>query len=518
MFRSLYAKLAVVVVGVCLLMGLVGFWMLRVSHETYHLELRQRLDAPLARDLLEHGSLEVIRGGAGGTRQALEHLTRINPHIEVYLLDESGGILASSTPEDRLRVRKVDAVPLSQLIGGRGTPPIKGTDPQDPAQPKIFSVAELPPGPGAARYLYVILRGEEHDMLARRLKIAYLSREWAGYMVAAVLVAVAAGLAMVRTLTTPLRRLTAAMEGFRRRLNAEDEHGPGEIALPATHDEIGRLAEVFTAMAHRIEVQMRTLEVNDAKRRALVANISHDLRTPLASLLGYLETLILREKLPLEERRLYCEIALAEAKSLNYMIDRLFELAKLDSPEAAVSPAVCHIAEVVQSVIRKLSLAAAKKGVTLVASLAADVPAVWADQNLMERVFSNLVENAVSHTSKDGTVSVSAESDAEAVLVRVSDTGGGIAPEDLPRIFDRFYRGEKSRRAASERSGLGLAIVKRILELHGVDIAVESAVGKGTTFTFRLPVAAGRIGSKRAAEGVVEAAAPVERAAGRTGF
>jgi signal transduction histidine kinase len=287
-----------------------------------------------------------------------------------------------------------------------------------------------------------------------------------------------------------LQQLTDAVERF------QSENFSDEGKLPAappssSHDEIGRLAVTFNVMAARIVGQMRELKRNDAARRELFANISHDLRTPLSSLLGYLETISMKEQLSEAERHQYCEIAAQEARHLTVLVDNLLELAKLDAPEASISREPFMLHELVGAITGKFALAASRKGVTLTRQSSQPVPVVSADPALIERVLENLVDNALRHTPAGGTVSIDLIPEAKGVTVRVSDTGSGIPKEDLPRIFDRFYRGQKSRQIVSNSAGLGLAICKRVLELHDSSISVESQVGVGTRFTFALPLADG---------------------------
>ena len=244
-------------------------------------------------------------------------------------------------------------------------------------------------------------------------------------------------------------------------------------------------------MAARIVGQLNELRKSDTSRREFFANVSHDLRTPLASLLGYLETVSTKRDLTDEEQREYCKIATQEAHHLSKLVDRLFELAKLDAPEAKLSLEPFRISDVAETVSSKFALVAAERGIRLATTVSESVPLVHADRSLVERALENLVENALRYTPSGGIVSITATPDQRSghVTVQVSDTGLGVPDENLPRIFDRFFRGEQSRHGPADSAGLGLAIVKRIVELHGSAISVESAVGRGTVFRFNLQTA-----------------------------
>jgi signal transduction histidine kinase len=283
------------------------------------------------------------------------------------------------------------------------------------------------------------------------------------------------------------------MEAFQQGEVAEYVHSPQRFADQPTAaqrgDEIDRLGATFQAMTQRIHQQVQTLQHTDTLRRELVAHVSHDLRTPLAALHGYLETLVLKDhQFTPQERRHYLGIAVRHSTRLGTLVAELFELAKLDAHETQVHPEAFSLAELVQDVVQKFQLMAQQKQQQLQAQLAGDLPFVWADIGLIERVLDNLLQNALHYTAPGGTITVALTLQRHSIAVRVRDTGEGILPEDLPYIFERFYRAGQGRPNPADGVGLGLAITKRILELHGSTIAVDSSVQGGTTFTFPLPI------------------------------
>jgi signal transduction histidine kinase len=236
----------------------------------------------------------------------------------------------------------------------------------------------------------------------------------------------------------------------------------------------------------------RLQEENVYLRRELIANVSHDLRSPLASLRGYLDTLLLKEQtLSACERRSYLSIASRQTEHLQGLIDELFELARLDFQGYRIAAEPVQLGELAGDVVQKFQLAAQAKGVMLGAEAGAELPFVHADIALIERAISNLIDNALAHTPSGGCVELSlwAERPTQ-VTVSVRDSGRGIAAEDLPHVFERFYRADKARRRSVGGSGLGLAIVKRIVELHGGQVQVESREGEGARFWFSLRAAA----------------------------
>ena len=254
-----------------------------------------------------------------------------------------------------------------------------------------------------------------------------------------------------------------------------------------TSDEIDVLGQQFNAMADKITSQINELMRMDGVRREMVANISHDLRTPLTTMRGYLETLQLKHaELSLDEQQQYLQTALSHSQRLGSMVEELFELARLDSCESVVYSEPFSMCELVQDVTQKFQLRAREKSVQLNVSLDPEAPLVHGDIAMMQRVLENLLENGLRNTPTGGSINIGVDVDSGSVVVRVTDTGCGIPAEDVPRIFERFYQQDRNR-STGNGAGLGLAIVKRILELHDSVINVSSELERGTTFSFRIP-------------------------------
>jgi len=441
-------------------------------------EVNQRLNRGLAATIARERP--VVHDGQIDRRmlnQVFDALMAVNPDIEIYLLDGAGRILAYSAPPGKVKRSAVGLGPIRRFLAGERLP-IRGDDPRGTGEQKIFSVARLP----ADGYLYVILGGEEYDSVAHQIRGSWILQQGALVAIVAVFFAFLAGLLLFGLMTRRLRRLTAAMESFKR----SDFAGDVPLTVPATGsaDEVGRLARTFEEMAERITMQLKKLKEVDLLRRELVANVSHDLRTPLAALRGYLDTVLLKEgQLAPEEQRRFLEIASKHSERLGRLVDELFELARLDSQATPIKVEPFSMGELVQDVVQKYGLRAQQAGVRLAADFRPDLPMVSGDIALMERVLENLIENAIRYTPAGGSVTVSIVPEEGKLIVRVADTGTGIAAESMPYIFDRFYRGEDAA-SRGAGAGLGLAIAKRILELHGTSLRAQSKVNAGTTFSF----------------------------------
>jgi len=285
------------------------------------------------------------------------------------------------------------------------------------------------------------------------------------------------------------RRLKRLSEEMRRVSDSDFDLAPQIEITSAGADEIDQLAHSFVTMSGKIKDQFAQLRENDNLRRELVSNISHDLRTPLSAMQGYLETLIIKgNKLTDEERERYLKIARRHTVRLGSLIGDLFELSKLDS--ASVTPQLekFSVPELVQDIAQEFQLEADRKEITLSLNLDTNSAFTIGDIGLIQRVLENLVRNAIRFTPVGGEVTLSIAERPQSVAVAVSDTGSGIPDQEIPRIFDRFYRSEQGEEARSDSSGLGLAIVKRILDLHESRITVVSKVNAGTRFEFELPL------------------------------
>jgi two-component system OmpR family sensor kinase len=491
LLNSLYARLALGLVALVMLLGAVNLAILLHAGRLYQQELNQRLNRTLAANLIEENKLRVEDGRFDPA--ALEPIFHaymvINPAIEVYLLNADGRILAFSAPAEKVKREHVDLAPIRAFLHTGDHLPILGDDPRDSVGRKVFSAAPIGPENRPHGYLYVVLAGEQLDSTAAMLRDSYILRAALYVVIGAALFGVLAGLWLLFWITRRLRRLDRAISAFA----ADDfSHLPPLAEIDTdSEDELGRLGRTFKTMAERITEQVGTLKQTDALRRELVANVSHDLRTPIASLQGYLETLLMKaDTLGSEERNQYLQIAMRHSERLGALVAELFELAKLESGHTQLHREAFSPGELVQDVVLKYQLPAQEAGIHIEADIPPDLPFINADIALIERVLENLLDNAVRHTPAGGSVMVTLSSDAGQVKVQVADTGHGIPAEELPHLFDRFYQVKKSQREAGDGVGLGLAIVKRILELHAVSISVSSTLRAGTRFDFSLPIGA----------------------------
>lgn len=291
---------------------------------------------------------------------------------------------------------------------------------------------------------------------------------WGG-AVGATLVALVIGILLARTLTRPLRELTAAT-----RVVAGGKLG--HQVQVRSKDELGELARSFNEMS-------RDLALANQQRRQMTADIAHDLRTPLSILLGYTEALSDGKLAATPEVH---RVMHAEAQHLSRLIDDLRTLSLADAGELTLNRQMCLPYDILARTAAAYQGQAGEKDVSLIVRAGRELPAVEVDPERMAQVLCNLVGNALRYTPAGGQITLAASATAGEVTLQVADTGGGIAAEDLPYIFNRFYRADPSRQQQNGESGLGLAIARSIIEAQGGTITVESCPGQGTTFTIRL--------------------------------
>ncbi len=460
-------------------------WLYMAANARYQQEVVQQLSSGLAAHIA--GSRPLMDAGGwkpASVRALFDQLMAVNPAVEVYLLGNDGHIEADAAPAGHVKLDRVDLEPVRRFLAGDALP-ILGSDPRNAGARKVFSAAPIRIDGRDLGYVYVVLQGETHDALASMVSASAVLRATLWSIALVALLGLVAGLVAFALITRPLRAFTQAVRNF-------DGEGAAAAALyrpedEGRGDEIAVLRRTFAQMGRRITDQWRELTRQDQQRRDLVANISHDLRTPLTSLHGYLETLRLKdESLSPDERRRYLDIALGQSGKVGRLAQELFELARLESGLVQPELDTFSLPELVQDVMQKFELAAEARGQRLSTDFPRGLPSVRADLGMIERVLTNLLDNAIRHSPPGTRIQVRLGSAGRAVEVRVSDTGPGIPAELRAGLFTRA---SALRQPRSEGGGLGLVIVQRILQLHRSEVRLLDEQGQGAVFRFDLPAA-----------------------------
>jgi signal transduction histidine kinase len=326
----------------------------------------------------------------------------------------------------------------------------------------------------------IVLKGPDGQRVTRRSEVEPSPREkeFAGALDRGILAMAAAAAALAILLTALLsKRIFGPIESLTRAARAMEAGERDRRVGAAGEDEVGELARAFDAMADAVARQ-------EELRRRLVADVAHELRAPLTNIRGQIEAM--QDGL-VPPHPAAIESLHEETVALARLADDLQDLALAEAGELKMSFASVLLEEAVGRAVAAHRSRAQSAGVRLEADIPASFPPVRADERRLGQILRNLVENALAHTPDGGEIALSAQARDGHALVTVADTGSGIAAEDLPRVFERFYRGDESRSRQTGGAGLGLPIVRQMVLGHGGEISIESVPGRGTAVRFTLP-------------------------------
>ncbi|MBT6007616.1 MAG: HAMP domain-containing histidine kinase, partial [Prolixibacteraceae bacterium] len=389
-------------------------------------------------------------------------------------------ILKYVAPDKVVKLEKVNMDPIKQFLVDHQHNIIYGDDPRNPGEYKTFSAARVIEGDQLLGYIYIVLASQEYISAAQTLMGSYILGLSIRSVIIILVISSLVGLLAIWLIT---RKLNPIIEGI-------NEFGEGKLSTRISvknNGELDRIGQVFNEMAETIEENIKELKGVDNLRRELISNVSHDLRTPVASIQGYAETLLLkRDNVSKDDQQKYLEIIYKSCGRLEKLVEELFELSKLQTQQVKINAEPFSIAELVYDIANKYRIISQKKGISFNTVIAKNIPLVEADISMINRVLQNLIDNAMKFCNEGDTINIEIDPKRpEKVEIKVADSGQGIKPEDLPNVFQRYYKGGYNQQS----TGLGLAIVKKIAELHNTEVTVFSQYGKGTTFTFDLPIA-----------------------------
>ena len=482
-FQSLYWKISATLLAVLIVISIIYIYIVAFSAEMYFQEANQRLSAPIAQRLLDYYK-PVVDHRLDTTRLMDIYSIQkvVNPSIEVYVVDTTGTILSHCPQNVGVCRMSVSVAPIKKFLSNSMPIFVMGDDPKYEHGEKTFSAAKIKDGGTLIGYLYVILGSEAFDNNFKMLAGSYILRIGTRAMAITLIATAIIGILTLLYITKNLRTIISTVREFK----AGDHDARIHLS---SKGELSELATSFNEMADTIVRNLEEIQMMDTLRRELVANVSHDLRTPLATIHGYVETLLIKsETLEKDEQQKYLKTILSSTERLKKLVEELFELSKLEAKQTKPNPEPFSISELVQDITQKYLIIAEKKGIRLTSSLPRDLPLIVADIAMIDRVIQNLTDNAIKFTQPGGTVTIELQQKNECIGITVADTGEGIQPEDIPHIFDRYTKGSQKNIFQDEGAGLGLAIVKKILEVHHLSIDVQSKVHEGTSFTFTLPV------------------------------
>jgi signal transduction histidine kinase len=490
-FHSLFWKISAVFLIVLIVLSGIYMYISVFTAEMYFQETNQKLDAEIAPHIAAENQCFVDgKANTDNLKNVFHNIMIINPSLEVYLLDKDGKILTYFAPNKVVRLKYVPLEPIKKFVSSKEEPFVLGADPRNADREKAFSAAKVYEGDTFRGYIYVILGGEEYDNATQLVFGSYILRLGIRSMGITLIGVAIISLIALGFITRNMRKIVAVIREFKNgNLNAR-------IKLKG-RGEFNEFADSFNEMADTIVQNIEEMKTMDNLRRELVANVSHDLRTPLAAVQGYIETILLKsETLSEEDRKNYMHTILSSTERLKKLVEELFELSKLEARETKPDPEAFSVAELAQDIQQKNQIIAESRNIELRLNFPYDIPLVYADIGMMEKVLQNLLDNAFKFTPAGGSVTIRLQRSGDKVITYVKDSGKGIKKDEMKYIFDRYHQG--TGKSSAEGLGLGLAIVKKILEVHNININVESTEGEGTTFSFEIPVYKGKSRKEKA--------------------
>lgn len=478
--NRLFWKITAVFTALLILLGIVFVVIASKFSSSYYTAAHQELYGDIAQHLATF--TQPFKNGKPDTSVTHDiiHSTMVaNPSVEVYLLDTAGNIKDYVVPDKTVQIHQVNIEKVKQWISAPKMQRPLGDNPKQPGEPSIFSAAPVYEKGRLVGFVYAVLASEKQKAILQSLDNNLYFRLASYMFYAALAVAFIVGIFTFFLITDSISHIAGVVRRFK-----EGDH-TARIEGYAKGN-LGMLTSTFNEMADVIVDNIDKISATDRFRQELIANISHDLRTPLSIMQGYVETLMMKkDELSATDREKYLAIVYDSNRKLSVLVEQLFQFAKLEANLVTPKKEPFMIAELASDIMMSYQLKADEKKIRLHIETPDNLPLVFADLSLTERVLQNLLDNALKFTPPGGSITIFLAETNAGVKVAVTDTGIGISAQDMTHIFER-YKQIHPRLAESKGMGIGLAIVKKILELHQAAIAVSSEPGKGTTFNFEL--------------------------------
>jgi len=479
----LFWKITAVFSTLLIVLGIVFISIASRSSKSYYTAAHQQLFGDLAQHLAT--VTQPFKNGkpdTAVTHDIIHSIMVANPSVEVYLLDPTGNILDYVVPDTTVHLHKVNITTVRQWLHTKDGFYPMGDNPKDPNESSIFSTAPVYENAQLVGYVYAVLSSEKQKKILAALSEHLTFRLGTSIFLAALLAAFIVGVVTFFLITDSICAIATTVARFKEGDYAAriDGHSRGNL---------GMLSSTFNEMADVIVNNFVKIEAAEKFRRELIANVSHDLRTPLSIIQGYIETLMIKKDvLTPAEKDKYLAIVHDGTRKLAGLVQELFQYAKLEANVITPEKEPFLIEELMSDILVAYQLTATQRSIKLQLDTPGNLAPVFADIALTERVLQNLIDNAFHFTPDGGCITVRLTQAASGIKVQVADTGVGIAHNDLDLIFKRHMQLGDAH-LPEKGMGLGLAIVKKILELHQSAIEVTSEPGKGTSFRFILPAA-----------------------------
>lgn len=477
----LFWKITTVFTALLIVLGVIFIFIASTLSRSYYTAAHQQLYGNVAQHLVSF--TKPFKDGKPDTAVTHDiiHSTMVaNPSVEVYLLDTAGNIIDYVVPDTTVQMRRVNISAVKQWLSTTDGMYPMGDNPKHPEESSIFSAAPANENGKLVGYVYAVLASEKQKEILASLNDHFYLRLGSSIFFVALIGAFIVGVVTFFLITDSICTIAATVRRFKEGdYSARIEgHARGNL---------GVLTSTFNEMADVIVSNFEKIKSTEKFRQELIANVSHDLRTPLSIMQGYVETLMMKKDAlsPVDSDR-YLTVVHDGTKKLAGLVDQLFQYAKLEANVIVPEKESFLINELISDILMAYQLKAEERSIKLHLETTNSPAPVFADISLTERVLQNLLDNALDYTPDGGRITINLARIPAGVKVQIADTGVGIPQEEQAYIFDRYI--QLGDQAVKKGMGIGLAIVKKILELHQSVIEVSSEPGKGTTFRFVLPV------------------------------
>jgi signal transduction histidine kinase len=400
----------------------------------------------------------------------------ISPSAEVYFLDTSGKVMAYYENEKEVKIHSLPLDNIRKLIASGGGKYIKSIDPREPLSDKIFSAAEVKNDSKSLGYIYVILGSNKNvtSMLYTSFFGSLLIKVFSVILIISIILS----LLYLRR----IRRRFARMIGVLERFQNGDYQARFDIK---NNDELAPVTAAFNKMADLLVYNLDRLTKSEKDRKDFIANISHDLRTPLSIARGYTETLLMNNEKPVtqKEQEEFLQLVHRKLRQVEHMVKQLFDLSKMEAAEFIPKKEPFVLSEIVLEIIHASSSAAQEKNIKIDCTLCKNTSWIFADTGMMERVVQNLFVNAIRYTPQGGSITVSLTRDNVELIFEIENSGESLRTELL-----EWFNATDDKTSTRPSEGIGLRIVKKILQLHDYSYRAETVAGRGNKFTIVMPV------------------------------
>lgn len=453
--------------------------------DTNTARVEQTLYKGLAEQIIHYSDdLQEGKISRSALEPAFHSLMLLGPSYEIYITDMQGQLQVYAADPAVIKRNSIGTAPLEAFISGSNFP-IYADNPRSETLQKLFSAAPIYRDNAQIGYVFVILAGDKYDSVVKDMSVDSDVYKILFALITFFLLALMLLGFIFARIVKPISQLDTDMTNF---VNADFSRVSATPPSKNAAKEIINLHNNFASLEGKIYNQLTQIKSTEQLRREMLSHISHDLKTPLASLKGYLETWLIQYGNAAGVD--FIKVAEKNANQLQRLVEQIIELAQLDSNTVSLYQEPVAIAELAQDVLSKFQLQAEKQHVAL--SVEPKDPSLQAIADIakLERVLTNLVDNALRHCQDGDSIKIQLKHKNNQVIISIADSGMGIPKEEVNKIFDAHYRAKNTINGSQGNSGLGLAIVEKLLSLHHSKITVTSVLTKGTTFSFALPARA----------------------------